>query len=567
MSLLYGILAAAAIPLVFVTLYAKTEKGEKLKLGSFFIIRDLASRVFRVRSLKDRILLVLRLLGVIILALLIFDPSQHETPGRKSMQHASVQDAAVPFTGRGELVELNLPNGVLDSFHEDSYFLSAMARNLPPGPRGLVLLYNPDRERLEKVLSAPAGAGGSVKDIIIFPAMDQGLGVFERWGELFYFAELQESESLITGSSYTVKKYFRPVFLNNETGSGKISVYTRLKNNVPLAFSFTADSSERRILIFSVGPGSSWGEAGLSGYLVDEISRFRANIAIAANNRPSGIEGLKESGTITGQLPFKKLLYAGLICILLEVLLFLFRTVRSKKAGVLLCVPLLFFLLVPGAPLRAADFKFIELDASPALNGENRRMFARIKEEVEKRTSVLIAPRYYEKITTREFAAGKMPDQPFLWIIGCKNQRFFSKGVKAALRRFIQRGGIVFIATCGRERDREYFQSIRKLVLEQMEYDPDREVLPRLSGKHPVYRSFFLLPGGSLYGVDISRSTRRTALIVSRENFKSGILRNNEGSVRTALNTVLYMLSGNYKSDQIHTRQILKRLKKRELFK
>jgi len=40
-----------------------------------------------------------------------------------------------------------------------------------------------------------------------------------------------------------------------------------------------------------------------------------------------------------------------------------------------------------------------------------------------------------------------------------------------------------------------------------------------------------------------------------------------EKALRTGINIVLYLLSGNYKSDQLHVRHILKRLKKRELFK
>ena len=83
-----------------------------------------------------------------------------------------------------------------------------------------------------------------------------------------------------------------------------------------------------------------------------------------------------------------------------------------------------------------------------------------------------------------------------------------------------------------------------------------------LPGDHPVYKSFFLLNRENFSGINVSLSTRRTALIISENNFRKRVLRRDEDAIKAGINIVLYMLSGNYKSDQIHTRQILKKLKR-----
>ncbi len=91
--------------------------------------------------------------------------------------------------------------------------------------------------------------------------------------------------------------------------------------------------------------------------------------------------------------------------------------------------------------------------------------------------------------------------------------------------------------------------------------------LVRLTGDHPLYKSFYLMNSQNFRGADVSLTTKRTAIILSENNLRQRILNRNEDALKAGVNIVLYMLSGNYKSDQIHTRQILNRLKKRELFR
>ena len=277
------------------------------------------------------------------------------------------------------------------------------------------------------------------------------------------------------------------------------------------------------------------------------------------------LKSLEERGNAAGRLPYKTLLYIAILIFIAEILIFIYRAGNYKKTGKAVSILLLFFLMTSG--LHAGGFVFVELDTDGAPNAANQLMFSRIKSEAELRTSVKIDPVYYKKISTGELASGRMPEIPYLWIIGCKGAGFFSSGVKKALIKFMERGGIIFIDTCGKTDDSGFLSGINDFILEQQGYDPAKGLLPKLPPDHPVYKSFYLLAGAGFFGIDVSRSTKRTALIVSRGGFKKGILSNDETAIRTGVNVLLYMLSGNYKSDQIHTRQILRKLKDRENFR
>ncbi len=553
MNMLYIILAIISIPLVLYTLYAKTEKGQRIKLGSFFLIKDFPSRIFRVRSLKDKLLLTTRLAFAIVITILIFDPLSLETPDRESVLHRSREGIETSETAKRFKVVLDVPAKILDSFDEDIFFLDSLAKNLPSDKANLTIIYNPDDTRLDKLK----------EDIIVFPSQNQDRDVFNRWSKIFYLSDLMEEESKLKGSDYIVKKYIRPVIVDND----RISTYSKLENGNPIAFSFkeSIGSRERRVLFFTIGMSESWGDAGLSGIVLDIIAGFQNNISLSEEAIAGDPDVLKDSGRASGMLPHKILLYVALLFFIMELLLFVYRSLTFKKKGITASIILLLLLLAP--ELQAGGFTFIELDSNTIPNKSNRLMFSIIKKEIERRTSVRINPQYYKKISTKELASGKMPELPYLWIIGCKGPSFFSKKVKQTLSKFMDRGGIIFIDTCGAENDSNFLSKIYDFLLGKAGYDPNKGLLPKLPADHPIYKSFYLLAGGSFYGIDISRSTKRTALIVTRGNFKNGILGNDKIAIRTSINVLLYMLSGNYKSDQIHTRQILKKLKKRELYR
>ncbi len=549
MNLLFIILSIMAVPAIFFTLFARTEKGQKIKLGSYFLVRNLDSRIFRVRSLKDKPLLIARLVFASIMAILVVDPLDLDVPDRNSVLHNSKEKVAALKIEKGKKVRLNVPDRILDSFDEDVFFLNSLAKNLPASEAQLVIVYDPDKERLRKEKG----------DKIIFPGINQDKNVFEEWNDIFYLSDLLEIESKIKDSEYSVKKYFRPVFVDEN----RISIFSKLENGFPVAFSFK--DKGKRILFFTTGIAESWGDAGLSGQIMDIIIGFQNNISMSGEALIGDTESLKKYGEASGKIPYMPFLYSAVLFFLFELLIFAYRSWTFKKGSAVLTVLLL--LIFPGTDLFAGGFQFIELDINSVPDVSNRTMFSIIKKEVERSSSIKIDPVFYKKITTAEMAKGKMPELPYLWIIGCKDSRFFSSGLREALSKFMERGGIIFIETCGKKTDSQYLSEIKDFLLEQSGYNPRKGVLPRLPSDHAIYKSFYILYEEIFYGIDISRFTKRTALIVSRGEFKNRVLRRDKTALRTSVNVILYMLSGNYKSDQIHTRQILKKLKKRELYR
>ena len=231
---------------------------------------------------------------------------------------------------------------------------------------------------------------------------------------------------------------------------------------------------------------------------------------------------------------------------------------RARKTLVAL------FILIFSASSYAEDFKFIELSVSGEINRNSRKFFSILKQELEQKTTIKISPNYYKTHSSRALINGKMPEFPYLWIIGCKSSLKMSEKLSKSLLDFIKRGGVVFVETCGLGNDASYYQFYYYLgmMISRNLIKPSY-----LTKDHPVYKSFYLLSEENFIGVDVSISTRRTALIVDRNNLIKRVIAYDKDAIKAAVNIVLYMLSGNYKSDQIHTRQILKRLKKRELFR
>ncbi len=549
MNTLYIILAVLSIPLVFFTLFSKSEKGQRIRLGSYYIIRNFTSRIFRVRSLDDKLLLALRLIFALIMASLVINPLELDTPAGTCVMHSAGPEAGAPVEdGRGK-VRLDIPGEALDSFNEDIFFLKALAGNVPAGNADITIIYNPDSARLAKARG----------DIIVFPGPNQDRDSFKIWADIFYFSDMLTAELKLKDTEYYVKKYYRPVF----TGQEKISVYSKLENDTAVAFSINDGS--RRALIFSIGLDESWGDAGLSGHVMEIIMRFQKNLSLTEAAPEGELKSLEASGNAAGRLPYKTLLHIAVLFFILEIILFIYRSaVYKKSTGA--AASIIFIFLMTSA-LNAGGFVFVELGADNIPDASNQLMFSRLKKEAELRTSVRIDPVYYKKISTGELASGRLPKIPYLWIIGCKGPGFFGRGVKDTLIKFMERGGIIFIDTCGKPDDSGFLGEINDFILERQGYDPEKGLLPRLPADHPVYKSFYLLAGGGFFGIDVSRSTRRTAMMVSRGGFKSGILSSDEMAFRTGINVLLYMLSGNYKSDQIHTRQILRKLKDRENFR
>ena len=536
MKILFIALALVSLPLVFLTMYLRTSQGLKQTLGSFFIIRKLRSDFLKVRSLKDVLLLLLRLAFAVLIALLIINPSDVKSPGRKTVFHEPGKLADDQPDNKFS-IKLVAPAQSTDEFNEDLYFINAFIKNYKTGARNVSIIYNPSEK-----------ATGSLKgDVIIFPHMKQARNAFLKWIEMFDVSVLQSKETKIKDTNIAVRACY-PVIVAD---SSKVKKLAELDDGTVVAVSFTY--SNARVLLFGTGLSGFWGDMGVSGYFIDVIDKFLNNIPAPETQEKEINNDDKYSGQVKSLLSFDLMLKIASVVFILELLLFVFRKIRSKKV-----LPLIFILLF-SANLYAEDFRFIELtpDGRPA----STAMFAILKRELEEKTSVRIAPDYYRAHSAYALMRGELPEQPYLWITGCADAGVFNEKLALALKSFVDRGGIVFVdlGSNGSGRCRQFFDELAIRV--------GGGGLTRLPGDHPLYKSFFLMNSQNFSGADVSITTKRTAIILSESNFSRKILVRNYEALKTGVNIVLYMLSGNYKSDQIHTRQILNRLKKRELFR
>lgn len=542
MKLALIILALASIPLVFFTMYSRTFKGLKIKLGSFFILREFKSEYLKIRSLNDIFLLFLRLCFAVIIVLLIFDPSDVGAPGRSTIFHES--DA----TGQAENNRYNLkliaPQNPADKYDEDLYFLNAFIKNYKAKSDNISVIYNPTEKMLDNVK----------KDIIVFPSRRQARNAFLKWIDILEVTSLRVEKSIIKDADINLNAHY-PIL----PVSDKVIKYAETEDGSAVAVSF--EINKRRILLFGAGLSSYWGDLGVSGYFIDIIEDFINNASISENTKSVATVQVAKHGEVRSLLSFGLLLHAAAIIFLIELAVYIFRAhlkslkiIRTGKGTIL-------FLLLFSSSLVAEDFKFIELTGD-GQSGNNKQLFFIIKRGLEEKTSVKISPDFYATHSSVSLANGILPDFPYIWIFDNGNIKLTGR-LSEALARFVEKGGIIFVdlsKTGGKSAYYTFFKDLGSDI-------SANAGLTRLPADHPLYKSFYLLNTENFSGVDISISTKRTALIISENNLRARIIRRDENAIKTGVNIVLYMLSGNYKSDQIHTRQILNRLKKRELFR
>lgn len=537
MKILYIIIALAAVPLVFLTMYLRTNQGIKQRLGSFFIIRKIRPDFLKVRSIRDILLLLLRLAFAVLILLLVVNPSDVEAPGRKAVFHEAGKNEAVMGGGAYSL-RLVAPAQTTDRFDEDLFFIKAFINNYKMKSGNASVIYNPS----EKTIDSLKG------NAIIFPHRKQAGNAFLKWIELFDFASLQNKETKIKDAGVAVRACY-PIMV---AGNADVKKLAMLDDGTVLAVSFVYKNA--RVLLFGAGLSGYWGDIGVSGWFADIIDGFLNNITVPENNdKEIKKDNDPHFGQVKSLLSFGMMLKLASVVFILELLLFIFRTIRLRKI-----MPIVFILLF-SVSLYAEDFKFIELtpDGKPA----NTAMFLILRHELEEKTSVRISPDYYAAHSANALIQGKLPELPYLWITGCAVEGAFTDKLVMALSDFVDRGGIIFIDIGGTDAPcRQFYEGLALKAA-------GSPGLVRLPDDHPLYKSFFLLNSQRFSGADVSITTRRTAIILSENNLTQKILQRNDEALKTGVNIVLYMLSGNYKSDQIHTRQILNRLKKRELFR
>jgi len=161
------------------------------------------------------------------------------------------------------------------------------------------------------------------------------------------------------------------------------------------------------------------------------------------------------------------------------------------------------------------------------------------------------------------------------------------------LARYLAYGGFLLFDDVTGSTSSPFHAAVERLV--RVLY-PTRALAPLPKASHSVYRSFFLYPqpygrvanfedltGVTLGGVrvegDRREDTTRTPVIVSRNDLSGALERDRSGryphpvtpggesqrreAVKMGINLVMYALTANYKTDQVHVKELIERNNRR----
>jgi hypothetical protein len=161
---------------------------------------------------------------------------------------------------------------------------------------------------------------------------------------------------------------------------------------------------------------------------------------------------------------------------------------------------------------------------------------------------------------------------PFLYLAGDREFDPFTDKERKRLRRFLRLGGTILIDDTSGEENSTFDTQIREEIREILPEYPLKQ-LPR---EHVIFKSFYLLHSASgrkmvkpyLEGVTFEDEDR-TSIIYSRNDLGGAWSEDEFGrwqyecipggeaqrelAFRLGINIVVYVLTGNYKKDQIHT--------------
>jgi hypothetical protein len=217
------------------------------------------------------------------------------------------------------------------------------------------------------------------------------------------------------------------------------------------------------------------------------------------------------------------------------------------------------------------DFAFVELLLGERGKGHGEAL-ARLAWEIEKRTSVTMVP----QPRTITLANRDLFDGPFLYFGGDRGFAQPSESELARLRRYLTYGGFLLIDSTDGQLQGEFDTQVRNLTRALFPDSP----LETLADDHVVYRTFYLLPravGRLAIAPKLEGVTRDGRLVIAytRNDLQGAYLRNQlsgweltcqpggenqrEHAIRLGVNLVMYALCLDYKADQVHTEELLRR--------
>jgi hypothetical protein len=209
---------------------------------------------------------------------------------------------------------------------------------------------------------------------------------------------------------------------------------------------------------------------------------------------------------------------------------------------------------------------------SPPLDSERETGLSRWAWELVRRTS---AP---GQLITEKVAADdpKLETEPFAVWAGTHPVKPLLGGERRALRRFLDLGGMLFVDDAAPERN-EFGQSAR-LELSRVLPEVPITLLPE---QHVIYKSYYLVdrPVGRVLGptgLETMIRGRQVQVLFSShdllgalahgsgENFSFPMEGDNEAemrqrAIRLAVNIAMYVLCSDYKDDQVHAEELMRR--------
>jgi hypothetical protein len=137
---------------------------------------------------------------------------------------------------------------------------------------------------------------------------------------------------------------------------------------------------------------------------------------------------------------------------------------------------------------RASEFVFARLRYDSGDWDYNPKVAANVLNSVLEYTNI---PVYPEEVVITA-ASEDLLAFPFLFMTGHKLVRFTHEE-RDRLRRFVERGGLLFSDDCNHDIDGLYARSFEE---EMKTTFPEGGTLPKLRNEHPLYRSFFKFEDG-----------------------------------------------------------------------
>jgi hypothetical protein len=136
---------------------------------------------------------------------------------------------------------------------------------------------------------------------------------------------------------------------------------------------------------------------------------------------------------------------------------------------------------------RASEFVFARLRYESGDWDYNPKVAANILNSVVEYTTI---PVYPEEVVIAA-SSEELLSFPFLFMTGHKLVRF-TRDERDRLRRFVEQGGLLFSDDCNHDIEGLYARSFE----EEMKATFTGAPMPKLPGRHPVYRSFFTFEDG-----------------------------------------------------------------------